>query len=459
MNETANRYVIDITTLIKWDRPPTGIIRTLYKVTKWFHDEKFHKDVVFVKFLDDKSSLSIVQEDELIFLLDKFKNNSFSKPYHEIAGSDNFIKNEILKKIMAYYKKYGLIFIVKKILFNAFPRVYCRLFSRGNILINKKDIIDQNSLCNIHLHDAFLQDSILKESDIFISVGLDWDYSNYELLYYLKKKIDFEFIGIIYDIIPLSHPHFTNSNRFSEIFFKHVYYLNYLADRIMTISEFSRKSFLSFRKEQNMSASPPVQTIYLGDNIENTDVELSSLPFKEFILYVSTIEPKKNQIVLLKAYQLAHINNIDLPPLILVGMYGNDIKEFHNLCKKYKNIKKKIIILSELNDNQLDYLYKNTLFCVYPSHIEGWGLGAAESLNYGKVCLVSSAEALKEATHGLMPVIDANDAKEWMNCIHYYSTNQHKRRELEDSIKQNYVRREWSEFCEKLYCFAQGITK
>jgi glycosyltransferase involved in cell wall biosynthesis len=72
---------------------------------------------------------------------------------------------------------------------------------------------------------------------------------------------------------------------------------------------------------------------------------------------------------------------------------------------------------SNLSDQQLAELYRKAEFSVYPSAVEGWGLGAAECLDFGLPVLISDAPSLTEATQGLMPTLAARDVEAWCAAV------------------------------------------
>ena len=79
--------------------------------------------------------------------------------------------------------------------------------------------------------------------------------------------------------------------------------------------------------------------------------------------------------------------------------------------------------MTEASDAELIWLYKNALFSVFPSHSEGFGLGAAESLSFGTPVVISNAPALVEATEGLMPAYDPMDFPAWLDEVRRLCTN------------------------------------
>lgn len=442
--EKKNRFVIDVTTLIKWNRPPVGIIRNLFEVTHWFYQKSNVEDVAFVKFSDDKSQIIFLSPEEISSVLNKYEGARAQA--EKIKHKGSCVVNEspsLFSKVSSFFS------------------------------LQNKDVLEENHFVTEksgHDHSgkenasrlSYGEHETLREGDIFFSLGLDWEYSNYKLLYFLKKSKNFKFMGIVYDLIPILYPQYTVAADLPSRFFSNLYYMNYLADGIMCISDYSKNSLLNFRLQHSVLKKTQVKTIHIGDAInacadDLDDTIIRTLP-EQFILYVSTIEARKNHLVLMKAYILAHTKGIDLPPLILVGMNGWGVDEYHRLYAENEFLKDKIISLSNVDDSILDYLYKNTLFCVFPSEVEGWGLGAAEALLHGKLCLISEAAALKEATRGLVPVVSTHDEHKWMLAINHYASNSNELINMENQIKAKFVPKTWSSFCQDLYNFAKEVS-
>ena len=94
-----------------------------------------------------------------------------------------------------------------------------------------------------------------------------------------------------------------------------------------------------------------------------------------FILFVSTIERRKNHEVLYRAYHLlARQGTIEsLPKLVFVGMPGWGVGDLLKEIELDPLTRGMIIQLHHVSDGELSYLYKKALFCVFPSLYEGVG--------------------------------------------------------------------------------------
>ena len=77
-------------------------------------------------------------------------------------------------------------------------------------------------------------------------------------------------------------------------------------------------------------------------------------------------------------------------------------------------VRDRIIVLFDVSDEELSWVYRNCQFTLYPSHYEGWGLPVAESLVYGKYCICTNATSVPEVAGDL---VDHHDPLDAMTCM------------------------------------------
>jgi len=111
----------------------------------------------------------------------------------------------------------------------------------------------------------------------------------------------------------------------------------------------------------------------------------------DYIIFVSTIEPRKEHLTLLRA-----INQLAKPPLlVLVGGKG---WRYQQIMKEISHFEKagKVRFLGRVGDTDLCYLYSAALIAVYPSRYEGFGLPVLEAMACGCPVLCSDSSSLPE---------------------------------------------------------------
>lgn len=203
-----------------------------------------------------------------------------------------------------------------------------------------------------------------------------------------------------------------------------------ISDHVLTCSEQSRLDIIDFCLETQTPLCP-VSIFRLGDEPIHTDhatdIELERegladlAPEDKFVLFVSTIDIRKNHSLLLMLWKgLIDEYGAAAPKLVLVGNIGWRGEEVTTLLEQNPILHDKVLLLHGIKDSSLDWLYKNCLFTVFPSYYEGWGLPVAESCRYGKFCLASNGGSLPEVAPGLAEYIDPLDCIGWYKALQKY---------------------------------------
>jgi glycosyltransferase involved in cell wall biosynthesis len=265
---------------------------------------------------------------------------------------------------------------------------------------------------------------LFKPADVYISLGLDWDSKDYQFLYSLKKDVGFKVLLICYDVIPVEHQQlFFGAS--ASLFGRHFADLAWTADEILCISECTRRDLTRLLIELG-TPLPPRSVVPLGCELPaDLEGELSETvretAHQGFILFVSTIERRKNHEVLYRAYtRMVDEGKLDLPLLVFVGMPGWGVAELFSDLQLDKRIRPYVRLLHQVSDVDLDYLYRKAQFTVFPSLYEGWGLPVAESLAYGKFCLASNAASIPEVGGDLVEYLDPWDLPAWKSRLEWY---------------------------------------
>ena len=114
---------------------------------------------------------------------------------------------------------------------------------------------------------------------------------------------------------------------------------------------------------------------------------------------------------LLQIWQLLIREGIEPPLLVLVGRRGHNINDLLSQLATSNNLDGRVHIFEGLSDSELQTLYRNCLFTMLPSFVEGWGLPVGESLAYGKLCIASDAASLPEVGGEFVLYIDPYNAR------------------------------------------------
>ena len=204
---------------------------------------------------------------------------------------------------------------------------------------------------------------------------------------------------------------------------------------------------------------PSLEVITLGGDLrplkDDLSKQVNSICRNPYILYVSTIEVRKNHKILYRAYkELINAGRRDLPRLVFAGRQGWKVDSLLAEIRLDRAVSGLIITLENVNDSELSHLYRHALFTVYPSLYEGWGLPVAESLAHGKFCIASSTSSLPEVGGEFVEYLDPCDLPSWVERLAYYFDNPEAIRDREVKIRSGYRPRTWSETTRKIVACA-----
>lgn len=292
-------------------------------------------------------------------------------------------------------------------------------------------------------------DILFGAGDVYVSLGLDWDQKNLPYLYQLKQRLGLKVLLMCYDIIPIRLPHLCVADVAAK--FSH-YFLDVArcADRIVCISEYSRADLRKFLEASRVPV-PELGVVRLGCEIASAGSAPPSAPVagllgRRFILFVSTIERRKNHETLYRAYtRLVDAGATDLPLLVFVGMAGWGMDDLMSDLKLDPRIQPYLRILNHVSDSDLARLYEHAYFTAYPSLYEGWGLPVAESLAYGKFCLASNAASIPEVGGELIEYVDPWDIPRWAERLRWYIDHPEAVAQREAAIRAGFHPASWTD--------------
>jgi glycosyltransferase involved in cell wall biosynthesis len=216
------------------------------------------------------------------------------------------------------------------------------------------------------------------------------------------------------------------------------------SDLILAVSNNTALDVRRFAAEEGF-APPAINVIRLADTLRPRSVDEPATP-REFVLYVSTIEVRKNHVLLYHVWRrLSAKYGNRLPRLICVGRKGWLADELIYCIQNDPLTRDGILVNSDVSDTELGWLYRNCLLTVYPSHYEGWGLPVSESLASGKYCIASSTSSLPEAGGKWSDYCDPVDTLGWERLVERAIFDRAYRELRESEIQRSYRVVTWSE--------------
>jgi len=126
---------------------------------------------------------------------------------------------------------------------------------------------------------------------------------------------------------------------------------------------------------------------------------------ENFILFVGSIEPRKNLKNLLLAYEILPDYVKKDFSLVLVGFSGWKNREIMNSLNKKKG---KVIYTGYISEKELPFIYNKASVFIFPSFYEGFGLPPLEAMACGCPVIVSNRTSLPEVCGDAVFYVDPN---------------------------------------------------
>ena len=176
---------------------------------------------------------------------------------------------------------------------------------------------------------------------------------------------------------------------------------NRLRHRLLNVQKLLESSTMLFAVSNHTAADikrffpdlhTPVRVIRPG--VRSANLSEPSPPFempKKFLLYVGTLEPRKNLLGVLEAFRVLRRTHTDLS-LILAGQIHNLQTPIRSRIRDESGIRYR----SYVSDHEKKALYSNALALLWPSLYEGFGFPPLEAMAYGTPVITSYRTSLPE---------------------------------------------------------------
>ena len=197
---------------------------------------------------------------------------------------------------------------------------------------------------------------------------------------------------------------------------------------IVTLSESTKNDLI--RVFQIPSFKITVTGEGVSNKIHSVDRHVENLP-ERFILFVGTIEPRKNIARLIHAYSTLESSIQKDYPLVIVGKrgwYWEDV----DLAIKERNVQDRIVFLDYVPDEDLPAIYSRAACFVYPSLYEGFGLPPLEAMACGTPVITSNISSLPEVVGEAGILVDPYNIEEIAQAIRTVLTDPDLRRSMSE---------------------------
>src|ERR1044072_4287343 len=160
----------------------------------------------------------------------------------------------------------------------------------------------------------------------------------------------------------------------------------------------------------------------------------------DFILFVGTIEPRKNLLTLVRAFQ--EISRNCQTQLVLAGDEGWLTGELHEFLRN-ADFSERVRFAGYLADDDLRALYSSCRVFVYPSLYEGFGLPLLEAMTCGAPVITSNIPSIRETAGDVALLVSPTNVAELASSIVRLLEDPAKREQRSAAGKQHASKFSW----------------
>ncbi len=169
---------------------------------------------------------------------------------------------------------------------------------------------------------------------------------------------------------------------------------------------------------------------------------------ERFLLFVGTLEPRKNVTGLLDAYGRLPASLRRECPLLVAGAWGWKAEQLREKLAE-RSLAEHVRLLGYMHDEQLACLYSACAALVWPSFYEGFGLPPLEAMACGAPVIVSNAASLPEVAGEAGILLEPNDVDAWSGAMRRVVEEPELRAELSTRGLAQAARFTWAQFVQK----------
>ena len=219
-------------------------------------------------------------------------------------------------------------------------------------------------------------------------------------------------------------------------------------DRIISISNFTKQELIRYYSLPCQKINVIYEAINLSDfssdmiDYHNLDNDIIiKLKNKKFLFTVGHVEPRKNYIRLVQAFEKLNSECSDCLYLVIAGKKAQDYKRLSEIIQ----FRDDIIYLDFVSRDMLLWLYMNASAFIFPSIYEGFGFPPLEAAALGTVSAVSNSSCIPEICNNSVLYFNPYNVDDIKSICEKIIYDLDLRERLKINSKKNLLRFSWLE--------------
>lgn len=429
------RLYLDISTLLRWSGPPVGILRMEAELARYaagrpeaigcvfFDPVRNHYRLVHADAARDLLAGKLAIDTSHVPDPRPVRRSLLPRLAEALAQQLYLVRRP--RRFLIINLELMRLRLRPGMLRRSLEALQARLFSRSY----RMRLIDEagNRRAFLPLARVLGERVELGPETVIVSGGADWNTRDAAAMAALRSTQDHRQVRLCHDLIPIKFPHYFIAQDVA-MFTQYMRAALHFVDRFVCISECTARDLEAFARQHGI-ARIDVRVEPLGaDPVAPADTA-GALPDglapRKFVLFVSTIEPRKNHALLHRVWLRLLDQGIPQAAgckLVFVGRVGWNMDALVQDLAHNPRLQGNLLHLQDLPDGVLAALYREAAFCVYPSLYEGFGLPVLEAFSHGRAVIGSTGGALPEVMRDFGPLLDPEDEEAWTETMAQWIT-------------------------------------
>jgi glycosyltransferase involved in cell wall biosynthesis len=226
-------------------------------------------------------------------------------------------------------------------------------------------------------------------------------------------------IFMVHDLIPLTHPQFCRAGE-EQKHLRRLYNCVRSAAGVVCNSQATLNGLASLCAEHHWQM-PLAKVALLATELPEPTLTAPLLTRPYFVV-VSTIEPRKNHLMLLRLWEKLVLQfGAQAPRLLIIGQRGWDYDEVIGLLESTQALNGVVSEISRCTDAEMVNYLQHSRALLFPSFTEGYGMPVAEALTLGVPVIASDLPVFREFAGDVPDYVGVQDENAWMALILDYA--------------------------------------
>ncbi len=248
------------------------------------------------------------------------------------------------------------------------------------------------------------------------------------------EALDLHPVYFVHDLIPLRYPEYSRPGE-DQRHGQRVRNMLQTGRGVIFNSRHTARDWESHLQEQGAGSAQPSLVAPLG--CEELPPGDSQPPIASpYFLYLGTIEPRKNHLLLLHVWrEWQALEGAQVPRLVLLGRRGWECEQVADLLERCPGLQDLVLERQAGSDQEIATWLRHARALVFPSFAEGYGLPLVEALSVGTPVLASDLPAFRESAGAIPDYLHPLDGPGWLAALRDYAHDGPRRRAQMERIR------------------------